>query len=158
MDWAEEVRVIDRAVNQMRAAGVGVTPARVERVVAAVNAAEKADVLQGRRVVSVGLTPRRPDGSGGQVVKTIGTGAPVQAAFAAAVPYFKLSDARRAELEGDAAALTAKIEQPGLDPVVRDKLKQDLRKIQDELAMDRNAPPDRSSSMPGRGYDRPTGT
>lgn len=157
MNWTDEGRVVERAVNQMRAAGVDVTPARVERVAQAVNAAEHEDVLRGRRVVHVGLAPRRPDGSGGEVVKTIRTGAPVPATFADPVPYFRLSDARRAELEGDAAALTAKIAQPGLDPVVRDKLKQDLRKITDELMMDRNAPPDRSSSMPGRGYDRPTG-
>lgn len=155
MDWAKECAVIDRAVNQMHAAGVGVTPARVEQVV---NAVKDTDSLtQGREVTSVGLTPRSPDGkSGGEVVKNISVGPRPMALHADPVPYFRLSDHRRAELEAEVAALTAKIAAPGLDLVVRDKLKQDLRKIQDELDMDRNAPPARSSSMPGRGYDRAT--
>jgi hypothetical protein len=91
------------------------------------------------------------------VHKIVRTGPPVQATFADPVPYFKLNDRRRAELEAEAEALAAKIAAPGLDLVVRDKLKQDLKKITDELGMDRNAPPVRSSSMPGRGYDRATG-
>jgi hypothetical protein len=60
----------------------------------------------------------------------------------ASVPYYRLSDAKRAEYESEATALRAKIAAPGLLPGVKRKLQQDLKKIEDLLAMDRTAAPD----------------
>jgi len=68
----------------------------VAEAVAAVNAlvekskqAQQRDVLQGREVVGVYLTPLSPDGkSGGQVVKNIRTG-PVKREFAEPTPYYE---------------------------------------------------------------------
>lgn len=158
LSFAEEGALIARAVAEMTRQGVAATPKKLEEVLNAVAlAGDASDLTQGRVVTSVGLTPRHPDGSGGELVKRIRVGPRATALHADPVPYFKLNARRRAELEADAEALAAKIAAPGLDPVVRDKLRQDLRKVQDELGMDRNAPPQRSSSLPGRGYDRPTG-
>src|SRR5690349_6207467 len=149
----------DRGLRHVHVKVAQTAAALKERTAAMLQNTERQlpDPTGGRQVVGLGLTPRSADGTrGGEVVKRIRTGPPVPATFAAPTPYFRLSDARRAELEGDAAALAAKIAQPGLDLVVKDKLKQDLKKITDELAMDRGAPPERSSSAPGHGYDRAT--
>lgn len=134
-----EFALVNEAVRAMRREGVGVTPGRVE---VAIHAARGADLLQGRVVTSVGLTPRRPDGSGGEIVKHIRTGPAVQATFAAPTPYFRLSDAKRTEYQAQVAALKAQLANPGLDPVVKVRVQQDLAKIQHLLAMDASPTPD----------------
>ena len=87
---AEETKLIEAAGAELRKRGLAGTPQRIERVVnaarptvsvaevtAGVNAlAEKldrqfADPTEGRRVVALHLEPRRPDGGGGAVVKTV---------------------------------------------------------------------------------------
>jgi hypothetical protein len=62
--------------------------------------------------------------------------------FAVATPHFKLSDAKRAEYEAEVAALKAKIAAPGLRPEVKQKLEQDLAKVEHLLGMDRAPTPD----------------
>jgi len=64
------------------------------------------------------------------------------AACAQPTPYFRLSDAKRVELEAEASALRGKIAKVGLRPEVKDKLKQDLAKIEHLLAMDRSPTPE----------------
>lgn len=101
------------------------------------------DLFQGRVVTSMCLTPRSVDGkSGGEVIKRTRVGPKVQAQFAAVTPYFKLNDRRRADLEAEVAGLKAKIAAPGLDPTVKQKLAQDLAKLQHELDMDKSPTPD----------------
>ncbi len=62
--------------------------------------------------------------------------------WARPTPYFRLSDAKRAEYEAEAAALRVRIAAPGLDLITRDKLKQDLAKVEHLLAMDKLPTPD----------------
>ena len=64
--------------------------------------------------------------------------------WAAPTPYFKLSDAKRAEYEAEATALRAKIAAPGLRPEVKQKLQQDLAKIEHLLGQDAAPTPDRT--------------
>jgi len=138
-----EIELVDAAVRSMQREGVGITPGRVE---VAVNAARGcADLLQGRSVAGLFLTPRSPDGRGGQVHKAIRTGPPVLATFAVPTAYFQLSDARRTEYQAQVAGLKAQLANPGLDPVVKGRLQQDLSKVQHLLDMDRSPTPDHRS-------------
>lgn len=100
------------------------------------------DPFQGRVVTSMGLTPRHPDGSGGQVVKNVRTGPKPLATFAAPTPYFRLSAEKRTEYEAQVAGLEAQIATPGLDPVIKTRLQQDLAKVQHLLGMDKSPTPD----------------
>lgn len=50
-------------------------------------------------------------------------------------PYFTLSPARRADLEARRDALTAQLAAPGLHPVARIRLEQELHDIEHRLAM-----------------------
>lgn len=135
-----EIELVNAAARAMRREGVDITPERVEM---AVNAARGgASILQGRTVTGLGLTPRRPDGSGGEVVKHIRVGPKQAQQYAAPTPYFKLSAEKRGEYEAEAAALRGKIANPGLDPIVKVRLKQDLAKIQHLLDMDASPTPD----------------
>lgn len=135
-----EIELVNAAARAMRREGVEITPARVEM---AVNAARGgAPLLQGRTVTGLGLTPRRPDGSGGEIVKHIRVGPKQARQFAAPTPYFKLSAEKRGEYQAETAALRTKLANPGLDPVVKVRLQQDLAKLQHLLDMDSSPTPD----------------
>ncbi len=62
--------------------------------------------------------------------------------YAATSPYFQLSDARRAEHEAQVAALKAQIAAPGLLPVHKIRLEQELQHLEHLLQMDASTSPD----------------
>ena len=96
---------------------------------------------EGRVTLATFLRPRSLDGKHGGDVRTVRV--PAQARqYAPVTPYFRLNEARRTELQAEAAALRAKLGTPGVDPVVRTRLQQDLRKIEHELGMDASRTPD----------------
>ena len=64
------------------------------------------------------------------------------AEFASPTPSFRLSDAKRAEYAAEVKALKAKLAAPGLRPEVKQRLAQELAKLEHLLGMDAAPTPD----------------
>ena len=135
MSWESEARIIERTVATMRAAGIPVTPGRMEQVVNGVNAAQQA--VQAR-VDGLRRKLSAPEHYGLIAAVNLDTG---EIGSVGLVPTFRLSDARRTELEQQAKALQLIVDDPRSTIPAQKKASYELAHIQRLLELDASTRP-----------------
>lgn len=144
--WASEGRIVEAAVGEMQRQGVAVTPARVQTVVNAVDAAGQVDNRRIREIEAE--LARAADVNIVVALADDGTTTAVRVP----VPYFALSPAKRTELEHQAAALKGIIDDRQSHPAARRRAQTELDQVERLLQLDDGSgppsppAPDRSSS------------